>query len=84
MKDNRTIDNLGDLIITSPIQIGKQSRSVSHCEAISKSKKKWWASEAGLKERKLRSERTKEYWASEAGQAKKERLRAKYKGVKKS
>lgn len=84
MKDKRTINKLDNVITTSPIMIDQTGRSASHCAAISKSKKKFYASEAGLKERKLRSERTKKYWESKEGQAKKERLRAKYKGIKKT
>jgi len=77
MKDKKTIEDLDNIIITSPIQISKSGRSASHCAALSKSTKEFYASEAGIKERKLRSERTKKYWDSPEGQAKKERLRQK-------
>ncbi len=84
MENNKTIKDLKNLVIINPVEIKLHGRSAAHCAAISKSKKEFYASEVGLKERKLRSERTKKYWASEEGQAKKERLRAKYKGVKKT
>ena len=58
----------------------RKSRSKDHCEAISKATKEFYQSEKGVTEKKARSERTKAYWASPEGQAKKERLRAKYKG----
>lgn len=84
MENNKTIKDLKNLITTNPVEIKLHGRSAAYCATISESKKKYYASDAGLKERKLRSERTKKYWDSEEGQAKKERLRAKYKGVKKT
>lgn len=79
MKDKKTIDDLDNLITTSTIQIGAPGRSASHCAALSKSTKEFYKSEAGIEEKKLRSERTKKYWDSPEGQAKKERLRKKLK-----
>lgn len=77
MKDKKTIDDLDNLIRTNPIQISAPRRSAAHCAALSKSTKEFYKSEAGIMERKARSERTKKYWASPEGQAKKERLRKK-------
>lgn len=79
-KKNRTITDLPGIIEVHAIEVSvhrRMPRTSEHCAAISAAKKKYYASEAGILERKARSERTKKYWASPAGQAKKERLRQK-------
>lgn len=77
-KKKRTITDLPGIIEVHAVEVGvhqRAPRTDEHKAAISKAKKEFYASEAGLLERKARSERTKKYWASPEGQAKKERLR---------
>jgi hypothetical protein len=84
MNDKRSIKSLGNMIETNAVVVGQQNKREAHNLAIRKSLKEYYNSPAGIAERNARSERTKLYWASPEGQAKKERLRQKYKGVKKS
>ncbi len=77
-KEKRTITDLPGIIEVHAVEVGvhkRAPRTAEHCEAISASTKEFYASDAGIAERKARSERTKKYWASPEGQAKKERLR---------
>ena len=77
-KEKRTITDLPGIIEVRAVEVSvhkRMPRTAEHKAAISKAKKEYYASEAGLLERKARSERTKKYWASPEGQAKKERLR---------
>jgi len=81
-KEKRTITDLPSIIEVHAVEVvvhKRAPRTVEHNAAISASKKKYYASEAGMLERKARSERTKKYWASPEGQAKKERLRQRLK-----
>ncbi len=81
-KEKRTMTDLPGIIEVPAIEVGvhkRMPRTAEHNAAISASKKKYYASEAGVLERKARSERTKKYWASPEGQAKKERLRQRLK-----
>jgi len=78
MNDKRSIDNLDNLIKTNPMLVSQHdSKQAAHNLAVSKALKEYYQTPEGIKERKLRSERTKKYWASAEGQAKKERLRKK-------
>ena len=81
-KEKRTMTDLPGIIEVHTIEVGvhkRAPRTAEHNAAISASKKKYYASEAGVLERKARSDRTKKYWASPEGQAKKERLRQRLK-----
>lgn len=82
--DKRSIDSLGNMIETTAVVVDQHGKREAHNLAIRKALKEYYGSPAGIAERKARSERTKLYWASPEGQAKKERLRQKYKGVKRS
>ena len=76
----RTLDDLPGLIKVHGVDIfvhKRKSHTQEHKDAISAATKEFYKSEAGVAERKARSERTKKYWASPEGQAKKERLRKK-------
>jgi hypothetical protein len=82
-KEKRTLNDLSGISLSElavGVQKKRKSRTKEHNKAISKAKKDFYASEKGIAERKVRSERTKAYWDSTEGQAKKERLREKYKG----
>lgn len=79
-KDERKLSDLPGLVEVHAVEVGvhkRKPRSPEHNAAISAAKKEYYASEAGIAERKIRSERTKAYWDSPEGQAKKERIRAK-------
>jgi len=81
-KEKRTLSDLPGISLPAvDISVSKKRkpRTKEHCNAISKAKKEFYASEKGIAERKARSERTKAFWESEEGQAKKERLRQKMK-----
>lgn len=82
-KEKRTLKDLPGISLPAldvSVHKKRKTRTKEHNEAISKAKKNFYESEKGIAERKAQSERTKAYWASPEGQAKKERLRAKYKG----
>jgi hypothetical protein len=86
-KIKRTLDDLHGISLPAidvSVHKTRKPRTAEHNEAISKAKKKFYASEKGIIERNARSERTKAYWDSPEGQAKKKRLSEKYKGVKRS
>ena len=77
MTHETKIDQLKNVTRLEPINVGVVDKRTAHNRAISKGTKAYYESEAGILERKARSERTKAYWASPEGQAKKERIREK-------
>lgn len=74
-KEKRTLSDLPSLIKVHTLKIGahkRKPRTKEHNEAISDAKKKYYASDAGIEERRLRAERMKKFWASPEGEARRQ------------
>lgn len=84
MKEERSIKILENLTTLDAVEIGSTNKRSLHNKTISRALRQYYESPEGLVEREKRSERTKRFWDSPAGQAKKERLRRKYSGVKRN
>lgn len=69
-KEKRTLSDLPGLIRVHTVKISvhkRKSRTKEHNKAISDAKKKYYASDAGIEERRVRAERMKKFWASPEG-----------------
>jgi hypothetical protein len=77
-KEKRTLADLPGLVKVHTVKVGahkRKPRTKEHNDAISEAKKKYYASEEGIEERRVRAERMKKFWASPEGQARRNKFK---------
>lgn len=77
-KEKRTLSDLPSLIKVHTVKVGahkRKPRTNEHNKAISDAKKKYYASEEGMEERRVRAKRMKKFWASPEGIARRQKFK---------
>ena len=77
-KEKRTLSDLPGLVKVHTVKVSvhkRKPRTNEHNQAISNAKKKYYASDEGIEERRVRAERMKKFWASPEGEVRRQKYK---------